>query len=95
MNRLEHLLTKLIDECAEIQQATTKALNFGLEDGYPNTDRTNVGDMRHEFNDLIGVVHMLEAEGLNLSLDMGKIQAKKVKVEHWLKYSKQQGMLTE
>lgn len=31
MNKAEHLLTCLAEECAEIQQAVSKALRFGVE----------------------------------------------------------------
>lgn len=95
MNRLEHLLTILIEECAEIQQAASKAKRFGLEDGYPGTTRTNRRDIANELNDLMAVVEMLNAEGLNLKFNEIQIADKRVKVEHWLKYSKQQGTLTK
>jgi len=94
MNRLEHLLTILIEECAEIQQAASKAKRFGLEDGYPGTTRTNHRDINDEFNDLLAVVDLLNDEGLNLNKNYEKIIAKKVKIEHYLKYSEQQGTLT-
>ena len=41
MNREQLLIVKLMEECAEVIQACSKALNYGLDDGYLNTDRTN------------------------------------------------------
>lgn len=32
MNLTEFLLTKLIEECSEVQKACTKALTFGLDE---------------------------------------------------------------
>jgi len=96
MNRIEHLLTILTEECAEVQQATTKALRFGLEEGrdiaataYGN----NVERMRHELNDLLAMVEMLEKEGINLSPDHLSREMKKAKVEKYLLYSKECGTL--
>ena len=36
MNKQEYLLTCLSEECAEIQQAVSKALRFGLDNYNPN-----------------------------------------------------------
>jgi len=96
MNRLEHLLTILTEECAEVQQAGTKTLRFGLEEGrdlsameYGN----NVQRLRHEINDMLAMVEMLEGEGLDLSPDKTLRKQKKDKVEKYLLYSKECGTL--
>lgn len=94
MNRLEHLLTIFSEECSEIQQAVSKAKRFGLDDGYPGTERTNLSDIRIELNQLIAMAEMLEAEGLDLSPDHRVRAEKKVKVEHYLEYSKERGTLS-
>lgn len=98
MNRLEHLLTILTEECGEVIQAGTKTLRFGLEEGrdvsaleYGN----NVQRLRYELNDLIAMVEMLEAEGLDLSPDYQSRLKKKTKVEKYLLYSKECGTLSE
>ena len=93
MNRLEYLLTVLNEECAELQQATSKALRFGLQDGYPGTARTNESDMRIELNQVYAVVDMLKEEGLNLDLDSNVVRNKKINVERYLEYSKSRGRL--
>ena len=98
MDRLEHLLTILSEECAEIQQAASKTLRFGLEEGrdlaameYGN----NVQRLRYEINDMIALVEMLEGEGLDLSPDHQMRTLKKEKVEKYLIYSKECGTLKE
>lgn len=98
MNRLEHLLTILTEECAEVQQAATKTLRFGLEEGrdlsameYGN----NVQRLRHEINDMLAMVEMLETEGLDLSPNHGLRKYKKDKVETYLLYSKECGTLND
>jgi NTP pyrophosphatase (non-canonical NTP hydrolase) len=97
MNRIEHLLTIATEECAEVQQAATKALRFGLEEGKDCSafeHGSNVERLRYELNDLIAVVEMLESEGLNLSPDYESRKAKKEKVERYLLYSKECGTLS-
>lgn len=92
MNRLEHLMTILNEECAEIVQATTKALRFGLDEGR-DIQGTNVERMRKEVNDLLAMVEMLEKEGVDLSPDYAHRAQKKAKVEHYLLYSTECGTL--
>ena len=92
MNRLEHLLTILTEECAEVQQAVTKALRFGLNEGR-DIDCTNAERLRQELNDLIASVEMLVAEGVNLSADPVAKEMKKRKVEKYLLYSAECGTL--
>ena len=86
MTRLEQLMVILIEECAEVQQATTKALRFGLYETH-NGLAINVLRLREEVNDLLAVLEMLEADGIYLSADSILIQEKKDKVEKYLLYS--------
>ena len=92
MNRQEHLMTILTEECSEVQQAITKALRFGLNEGRDITC-TNAERLRAELNDLLAMVEMLEAEGLDLSSDYTHRAAKKAKVEKYLLYSAECGTL--
>lgn len=102
MNESEHLLTCVNEECAEVAQialrivqATDKALRFGLDDGYPNTDRTNRSDLVREFNDLVGALEGLQAVGVELPglFDRAAIDAKKTKIIHWMKHAEERGAL--
>lgn len=93
MNRMEHLLTILTEECAEVQQAVTKTLRFGLKEG-KYADTPNEERIRAELNDLLAVVEMLEKEGLDLSPDHQARATKKERVENFLLYSQRCGTLT-
>jgi len=92
MNRKEHLMTILTEECAEVQQAVTKALRFGLNEGR-DIETTNADRLKAELNDLWAIVEMLNAEGFDLHLDTVLREAKKHKVEKYLLYSAECGTL--
>lgn len=62
MNKKEYLLTCLIEECSEIQQAATKALRFGFDSCAPRSDITNSEQIVMEFVDLLAVFEMLLEE---------------------------------
>ena len=96
MTRTEHLLVCLAEEAAEIQQAVSKALRFGLQDGYPDTDRTNARDIMLEWCDLSAIITMLQYDNV-LPRDIHQRNhyiAKREKVEKYLEYAKSQGTTT-
>lgn len=100
MNRIEYLLTCLIEEAAEIQKAATKAQRFGLGDSPPDVVRptTNQDDLVAEIADLIGVVTLMEQElGISIVPDPDdlRVQAKIIKVRRFMDYSRTRGTLTE
>lgn len=96
MNEIEHLLSVVGEEGAEVTQAASKANRFGLMDGYPNTDRTNAGDLLKEFAQLEAVIEMLEERGaLTRDPDQHAADkaAKKRKVEQFMAYARDMGTL--
>jgi NTP pyrophosphatase (non-canonical NTP hydrolase) len=96
MNKIEHLLTCLAEECAEVQQAVAKALRFGLDDGYPCKTTTNAEDIAYEYKDLVAVMEMLELEIEGISkLANSEVdkRIKKEKVIHYMEYAKKRGTL--
>lgn len=66
LNKTEHLLTCLSEECAEIQQLCSKALRFGLDSYHPDDLEMlqNIHKLKLEINDLFAVVDYLERLGL-------------------------------
>lgn len=64
MNFDEHLLVVLQEEALEVAHACSKALRFGLDDGYPGTDRTNRSDLEKEIIELQGMIAMLTRRGI-------------------------------
>ncbi len=95
MNRTEHLLSCLAEECAEVAQRVSKALRFGLDEVQPGQDFTNAQRIGQEFHDLLAVVEMLEDEGaLDRPTDTHAIERKKAKVLSFMEYAEQCGTLT-
>lgn len=81
MNRTEHLFECLSEECAEVIQAAAKVNRFAIDGRYPD-GRGNVEAVVAELNDVLAIVEMLHAVGVDLSKvgDREQIEAKKIKV---------------
>lgn len=93
MNRGEHLITILIEECAEVIQASTKAKRFGMHE-QRDLPTSNYDRLLLEVNDIYGVIEMVEhAYNIDLSRRRDLIEAKQRKVERYLKYSEECGTL--
>lgn len=92
MTRTEHLLVILMEECAEIQKEASKALRFGLDDHHPDYE-SNRKRLANEMADFMGIVEMLQDENDLELIDYEKVNAKKIKVEKYLEYSKNCGTL--
>ena len=97
MNREEHLHTCAAEEAAEVAQAITKSNRFGPKEVYPETGENNMDRVIREFNDLVAVMEMLQSEG---ALPPGSfyrpnlIEAKKLKVERMILYSRVRGRVS-
>lgn len=90
MTRIEHLLTILGEECAEIAQRASKAARFTPAEIQPGQELTNAERIMYEYKDLQAVMEMLEDEGVLPSIwarDVAAIEAKKGKVERYLLHS--------
>ena len=99
MNRREHLLTILAEECAEVAQRVSKALRFGIDEVEPGQPSTNGARVTLEILDLLVVNEMLaETESLAPITENAvsrHANAKRGKIEKYLAYSKERGTLTE
>lgn len=100
MNRLEHLLTILGEECSELHQEACKALRFGVDE-QRDLPTSNLERMQKEYNDLLAMIEMINDEIFNvdramlLHRDIHLINAKREKVEKYLIYSKECGALND
>jgi NTP pyrophosphatase (non-canonical NTP hydrolase) len=91
MTETEHLLSVLAEEAGEIVQACGKALRFGLDDGYPGTERTNAGDIATEIAHLKAVAGLLD---LHAEKSEGALMdAKIAKVREFMEYARQRRTL--
>lgn len=95
MNKTEHLLICLAEECAEVAQRASKALRFGLAEVQPGQSLTNAERIGLEFRDLLAVAEILEDEfGIYMHQhDKRGIHEKKEKVRQFMAYSEQCGTL--
>jgi hypothetical protein len=96
MNKTEHLLVILSEECAELSKEVSKALRFGLDDFEPGQNLTNREKIVNEFNDLYAVFTMLVEQGVfndRRLLSKDAIEKKKQKVLQYMKYSENAGTL--
>lgn len=94
MDRTEHLLTILAEECNEVAQRCTKALRFGLDDIEPGQPMPNRDRIVQEFNDLYALMEMLQAEDhIDRVIDRMYIRNKTARVEEYLKLSEKNGCL--
>lgn len=98
MNRAEHLLTITGEEAVEVAQRCSKTLRFGVNEKQEGQDATNSDRFYEEFDQLLAMVEMLEAEGVVVppkpNIRMQTKDDKKAKVEKYLLYSAKQGTLS-
>ncbi len=96
MNRAEHLLSCLAEECAEVAQRVSKALRFGLSEVQPGQPLNNAQRIVYELGDLMSVAIMLQEDGVlpEPAEDFDELlAAKRVKVEFYMAFSREQGVL--
>lgn len=97
MNRSEHLLVCLAEECAKVAQRVSKALRFGLDETQPGQLFSNAQRIDQELDDLIAVVVILQGEGILPSSPYPTpdvIAAKRAKIEQFMAISREQGVLS-
>lgn len=97
MNRQEHLLTIVQEECNEVGQRASKAARFGLTEVQPGQSLDNETRLLGEFADLCGALELTLKKDIVEIVEFLRdpIDAKKAKIEHFLTYSKQMGTLSD
>lgn len=97
MNRVEHLLTCLSEECDEVGQRVAKALRFSLPEVRAGQSLTNAEMIVDELHDLIAVATILEVEGVLVGVQptADRIATKMAKIERYMDISRRYGALTE
>ena len=95
MNAEQYLLGCLAEECAELAQAASKAVRFGLDVRWPGKPTVNREDIAAEFNDVLGVLELMEESCARFPglFDRGDVLAKKNKLMAMMKYSRERGRL--
>jgi hypothetical protein len=96
MNKNEHLLVILAEECSEISKDVSKSLRFGLDEWSPYDPEQlpNRHKISQEITDLLAVAEMLVEEGVIGKFDERVfIDRKKEKVKKYMEYSKNAGTL--
>lgn len=95
MNKNEHLLIVLAEECSETAQAVSKALRFGLKDGQPGRATTNAQEIEKEFIEAQAVRDMLRDYGVITQPSQAKeiYDDKQRRVKEWMEYAKSVGAL--
>jgi NTP pyrophosphatase (non-canonical NTP hydrolase) len=97
MNRSEHYLACLAEECDEVGQRCMKALRFGLHEIQVDQPFNNSERISEELRDLIAVATILERGGHLARFQPTKeeVSAKLAKIEKFMKISIREGALTD
>ena len=74
MTHAENLLVVAMDECAELQQAISKALRFGMDSCHPDKpDYSNERAIWTEYTQLAEVMRLLEKRGVLKGLPLSEV----------------------
>lgn len=97
MNRQEHILSCLAEECCEVGQRVSKALRFGLEEIQPGQLMNNAERILEELHDLIAVALILQRKGVidKVMPTVAQVETKWAKIEKFMAYAKAEGALTD
>ena len=94
ISEFDHILACLGEECGEVQQIVGKTQRFGIYDHHPLEGNSNFEKMRAEVHDILATFEMVcDKLGEEMFIDKDAIQAKKDRVHHYMKYSRDVGRL--
>lgn len=96
MNNTQYLLGKLAEEAAELAQIAIKAQQFGPHEvfgGQKGILLSNAERIQEEFNDVLGVIRMLNLEcDSSIEHRPPAWEEKMRKVDKWRKYARELGL---
>ena len=96
MTPAQYLLSVLMEECNEVAHATSKINRFTVHDSHTPGGPTNLETLILEWNDLIAVKEMVEAElRIKIEANQERIAAKKQRVLEYMSYSRLLGVVTD
>lgn len=100
MTKDEQLLVIAMEECAEIQQAISKALRFGMDNHHPSSPEiTNGKAIWTEISQLNAVIQILIDNGILPTIttkEMDEMMEEKTrKVNKYIKLSQKLGLVSE
>lgn len=96
MNQLQHYLTKLAEEGAEVAQIALKTQQFGPEEVMPGQPLNNFQRCHLELDDLQAMIEELNDKfGFGYQPNRSRIETKKAKVRKYLGLSIQLGMVND
>lgn len=96
MTKTENLLVTLMEECAELQQAVSKALRFGMDNCHPaQPEKSNEHEIMVEYYQLVAVMELLNSNNILRSFSIADEElvkaSKKLNVERYQRVSKNIG----
>ncbi len=97
MNFVEHAFKVAEEECSEIAQEISKCMRFGAHEIYPEIGISNAERVKVEFNDLMGMIILLQKMGKlpEQMFDVGMQIEKQNKFLKNFEYSKKCGTVHE
>lgn len=93
INRKEYLILCLIEELGECQKELIKCLRFGREQFCEETNNTNFERFLTEWSDLMGIIEMLQNEGIFVVSTSEAVAKKIERTEYYMKKSINMGIL--
>lgn len=84
MSNVIEVMSILQEECAEVIQAVSKIMRFGIDNYKPGKPRTNREHLEEELGDLLAMIDLLQSNGVVSleSLETAK-NAKFEKLKKW------------
>lgn len=95
MNRLQYLLSKVSEECAETAQRAHKAALFGINDIQPGVEKgDNATRLIEEFSHIVAYMQLLKIEGyIPETINWEEVDKKKKELEYWYQFSIEKGQV--